>query len=51
MKMPLLVTEAFQKQIKLLKQPNMSVKRISLFTNVFRFIIAEAFPDEKEGKL
>ena len=48
MEMPLLVTGAFQKQIRLLAQSNPSIKRTSLFIHICRFIIAEAFPEEKE---
>ncbi len=49
--MPLLVTGTFRRQIRLLEQLNLSAKRTSLFVYICRFIITEAFPDEKEGKL
>ncbi len=48
--MPLLVTGTFQKQIKLLAQLNLNIKKDKPLYISCRFIIAEAFPNEKEEK-
>ncbi len=48
--MPLLATGTFQKQSKLLAQLTLNKKGQASFILLCRFIIAEAFPNEKEEK-
>lgn len=50
--MPLLVTGAFQMRIELVVQLSPQCRKDEPLYKIFsRFIIAEAFPVEKEGKL